>query len=259
MDIIRTIEIIGFPIGVLALILGVVHLHELRAQAKQIHGQANDLRSQAELSKQHGDMLDAILRTQSTHHEGPFPDYIKYIAELIEKARKEIIILCDFPAYGSFSAHHDFVRYRQAIERKIDEGIPVKITCLDAVSRVKLIHEQFSREEQMWEAWKVDPQNKDRLQTFVLSHTDKISPESLSPEQFATLVEDEDIQTLTTYKGADVVLTEHYIPFYFWIVDGNRAVFAIPTFSSEAMEHGFSTLDPHLIDGFKGIMARYCR
>src|SRR5216684_3064260 len=67
-------------------------------------------------------MLDAILRTQSTRHIGQFPDYIAFIAQFIAGAQKEVAILCDFPAYGSFSAHHDFLKYRQVIETKIDEG-----------------------------------------------------------------------------------------------------------------------------------------
>ena len=258
MDAVRMIEVIGFPVGVLALILGVVHLHEIRAQAKQIRTQAADIRSQAELSQRHSVMLDAILRTQSTRHIGQFPDYIAFIAQFIAGAQKEVSILCDFPAYGSFSAHHDFLKYRQAIETKIDEGVSVKITCLDSAGRANLVHQQFSAEERTWKTWKNEPQNAERLKTFLQPHSGKTTADSLTVAQFVALLEEEDMRTLNTYyAGAEIIQTKEYIPFYFWLVDENSAIFAIPSFSERSLEHGFSTLDPHLISGFDGIRNRY--
>jgi hypothetical protein len=251
-------EVLGFGVGVVALILGVIHLHEIRTQAKQLREQAADIRSQAELSESHAKMLDAILRTQSTRHIGQFPDYIARIAQFIGEAKKEVAILCDFPAYGSFSAHHDFLKYRQAIETKVDEGLRVKITCLDSSSRVSLVHQQFSAEERIWEEWRQAPQNRDRLKTFIQAHAGEISADSISAEQFAALIEEEDSRTLKTYyAGAEIVQTKEHIPFYCWLVDGDSAIFAIPSFSEKSLEHGFSTLDPHLISGFEGIRSRY--
>ncbi len=268
--IIRFIEVIGFVVGVIAVILAVVHLREIRAQAKKLFALASEMHSQVqlskddmELSKTNLEMLKDVLRTQSTHQLGPFPEYIEFIAECIEGAQKGVLILCDFPSYGSFSAPQDFLRYRQAIERKIEKGIPVHITYLASERRLSLIQEQFFKEEMEWKAWKDSPQHKERLAAFVLSHTDCVSPDSLSREQFFALLEEEDAQTLATFKrgarGAHLVPTSDYIPLYCWIADGKKAVFAIPTFSEDDIEHGFSTIDPQLIDGFKGIMARYDR
>ena len=44
--------------------------------------------------------LDKIRRSISTQYIGEFPDYIPEITALIERARKEVIIFCDFPTYG---------------------------------------------------------------------------------------------------------------------------------------------------------------
>ncbi len=268
--IIRFIEIIGFVVGVVAVILAVKHLREIRAQARKVVDLATEMHSQLqlskddlELSKTNLQMLKDILRTQSTHQLGPFPEYIEFIAECIEGAQKGVLILCDFPSYGSFSAPQDFLRYRQAIERKIEKGIPVQITYLSSERRVSLIREQFFKDEMEWETWRDSPQNIGRLTAFVLSHTDSLSADSLTQEQFFALLEEEDTETLKTFKrgakGAHLVPTSDYIPLYCWIADCQKAVFAIPTFTGDDIEHGFSTIDPQLIDGFKGIMARYCR
>jgi hypothetical protein len=252
------LEMFGLIVGVVALVLGLWHLYEIRAQAKDIRAQAKDIRSQAELSESHAKILNSILLTQSTHHIGQFPDYISAIAELIGQAKKGIVILCDFPAYGSFSASHDFLKYRHAIERKIDEDVPVKITYLSPACRLALTREQFSKEEKIWDGWK--KKNHERFRAFLQSHDSEISVDDLSIEQFAAFLEEEDVRMVDeTFARADTLPTDTYIPLYFWLIDESSAVFAIPSFSEKSTEHGFYTLDPHLISGFLDIEARYHR
>jgi len=257
---VRDLELLGIVLGVIALLLAIWHLYEIRAQAKEIRAQAKDIRSQAKLSKTHANMLDSILRSMSTRHIGQFPEYIITIANLIENAKKEIVILCDFPAYGSFSAPHDFLRYKHAIERKIDQGVKVRLTCLSSVSRTELAHEQFSREEKMWDEWKQQPKKHELFRSLLKSHGSDISVDALSVDQFAAFLEQEDVRMLKeTFTQADVLQIGAYIPLYFWLIDGGDAVFAIPSFSEKSTEHGFYTLDPHLIAGFLDIEARYHR
>jgi hypothetical protein len=261
-------------VAVVALLIGIWHLYEIRAQAKSIRdqagviqGQAAILQAQAQVSESHKkeleshkNTLDLILRGLSTHHIGQFPEYIMPIANLVEEAKGEIVILCDFPAYGSFSAPHDFLRYRQALERKMDEGKDVRITCLDAEARVQLSHEQFSVEPKTWDKWKKRQANHERLLAFLSSTENNTNIAELTVNRFAMLLEEQDARLLKqNLLVANVKEISGHIPLYFWLIDGEKAIFSIPSFSEKASEHGFYTIDPHLITGLQDLEARYRR
>jgi hypothetical protein len=279
------LESVGFLVAVLALILGVIHLHGIRAQARDIRAQASDIRSQAQLSESHSRTLEAILNiqskqsqiseshsrtleeilnTQTTHHIGQFPEYIATIADFIESATMRVEVLCDIPGYGSFSAPHDYLRYRQAIEKKIDEHVPVKMTCLQPQLRVDLIHEQFSKNGPESDEWKKEHREGLEMLLRLQLKGGGITVESITVLQLVSLLI-ENLRMLDgAFTGVEFSLTGEYIPLYFWLVDGTdptkaKAVFAIPSFSERGTEHGFSTLDPHLIAAFRDLRARYER
>jgi hypothetical protein len=53
------------------------------------------------------------------------------VADLLEKAVGEILIVCDYPAFGFFSNPTDWLRYRHAIERRLQSGVSVSMTVFD--------------------------------------------------------------------------------------------------------------------------------
>lgn len=248
-------EVAGFWIALLALILGFFHLHGIWSQAKGLRAQAQGLLSQAKLSQLHKEQLESIEKALTTRHIGQFPEYMKDIADLMEHSNQEVLILCDFPAYGCFSAPQDFLRYRQAIERKIDAHLPVRVTTLGSSRRVALTQEQYPK----WEQWKNKPTSRNRLSSFLKLHGD-IAIGELTVERFANLLEEEDLKILDhSLKNARVSKTEDHLPIYFWLIDGKAAVFSIPSFTEKATEHGFYTSDPRLIAGLQDLEARYRR
>jgi len=241
-----------FFVALVALLLGIGHLFEIRAQKKRLAEQSKDIRRLGKISKDH----DIILRALSTRRLGQFPDYMTPIAELIEKAEREIVILCDFPAYGSFSAPQEFLRYRHALEQKISEEKIVRVTCLDADGRKALTYEQFP--EPKWEEWR--SRQKKRLRAFLHFHGSEADADDLSIEQFAMLLEQEDVRVLDeSLLHADKAFINAHLPLYFWLIDGKAAIFSIPSFTEKATEHGFFTLDEHLILGLLDLEARYRR
>jgi hypothetical protein len=253
MELLRLIgEILGIILGFVALYLAIRHLREIRPLVY-------DLKTQVKLAKDHTDKLDSIRSAMPTHPIGPFPDCIRHIASLMEKANKEIIILCDFPAYGSFSAPHDFLPYRQVIEQKIDKGLKVEITCLKSERRIDLIHEQFSKGEREWETWK-----RRHVQEFLKAHHRDVTVEELTYTQFTSFLEEENLRILRMFReaftkdDAKIHEVDAHIPIYFWIVD-DSAIFTIPIFSKTAIEHGFQTSDKDIIRGFRAIRDRYLR
>lgn len=245
------IKIVEFAFGFFGLILGLWHLIEMRPQVKKL--------SQLSVSaERHLSTLKLVQRELTTQPIGQFPKYLEPIAEMLEHAKREITILCDFPAYGSFSAHHDFIAYRQVIERKIDKGLDVKIMCLDLPSRNKLFHEQFSEEEKNWETWRAKPEINKRIEVILRSHGMDRPADDITFDQFAALLEKDNQRMLNeTFVQTKPEEINAHIPIYFWIIDDNSAIFAIPSYSKRAVEHGFQTLDRNLIIGFKDLMARY--
>ena len=245
------IRVLELSLGILGLILGLAHLIEMHPQVKKL----SKLAASAE---KHLSTLKEVQRELTTQPIGKFPRYLEPIANLLKQAKKEIIILCDFPAYGSFSAHQDFVAYRHVIERKIDDGLKVEITCLDLPGRLKLFHEQFSEEERNWETWKVKPENSERIQKLLRSHGLDKRVANITFEEFTGLLENDNQRLLTeTFIQTKRQEINAHIPIYFWIVDDGSAIFAIPSYSRRAVEHGFKTLDRNLIVGFKDLRARY--
>jgi len=47
------------------------------------------------------------------------------------------------------------------------------------------------------------------------------------------------------------------MPVYLWIIDGEKAVFAIPSFGDQLTEYGFYTEDAGLVQALVSVWARY--
>jgi hypothetical protein len=249
-----TVEILGCVLAIAALYVGVVHLREIRPLVDK-------LTEQVGVAKAHTEMLKRIQNEMTTHPIGPFPDCVRPITKLIEGAESRVIILCDFPAYGSFSAPHHFLDYRHAIEQKIDEGKQVEITYLKPARRVELIREQFLNVEKDWDTWKKE---QEHVREFLEAHHKDVTVEALTFKQFMDFLEEENLRTVRILEEealkdtTDILDVEEHVPIYFWIVD-NKAIFTIPVYSKAAIEYGFQTSDEDIIGGFLAIRDRYLR
>lgn len=87
-------ERVGIILAVLAFVIGLVHVIEIRRVMREA-------KSQADQAKTHTNALDEIRRTLSTRLIGTFPEYYEDIAGLLGDAQVKIVVFCDLPAYGS--------------------------------------------------------------------------------------------------------------------------------------------------------------
>lgn len=252
MDLATLLAILALAVGTLALGVGIFHVRELRTRTKelrtlseQIRGGTDDLRT---LSEQ-------IRGSLTTRHLGRFPEYIMEISDLVERTIKELVILCDFPAYGCFSAPEPFLEYLQALERKAAAGVSIRITCLTEESRVVLSRRQFVNEMNSWEEWLNESRGK--VAAFLGSLHPPQKVESLTLDRFLNLLESKDREVLSRCDRADIALVRSEIPVFFWIADQSHAVFSIPSFKGRASEDGFHTYDSRLVNAFLEIEARY--
>jgi len=212
-------------------------------------------------ARKHLIALRGIRRALSTRYVGQFPAFLKEIACVLSYASKEIAMIYDLPAYGYYSNYSDWLSIEHILERKIDEGINVKAIVYGPGKREEMLLEQFDfREQNRWDEWRRMPRNVERLDEFVKRTGLKIESEDLEWRIFlnALLKVFQDTVNMTLNR-AEVRETEKLLPVYVWIVDNQKAVFAIPSFRDEKTEFGFVTEDPSLIAALKEMFDRYDR
>ena len=262
-------EIAGLALAVLALFIGFWHVLEIRkvlAKAKAQREvtatqivelqdikntaatQISELRNIKNTAADQIAELQTIKQSLSTRYIGVFPEYYPKIIELIEGADNKIFIICDFPCYAGFSDRKNWLRYKHALERKAAEGKKIRLICFDETLRREVLQEQFFTANANWEEWKEIAANKMRLQALIASYP-KESLEQLTKDRFLEMLEGEEkLALVDTFRKAEVTETGISMPFYFWLIDERRAIFAIAGMGEE--EHGFSTIDQQLINAF---------
>lgn len=241
------LSVIGLIVAFIALIVGFWHVYEIRDQVKE-------LKKQTDQAQAHTKSLDILRRELPTRYIGQFPDYLQQIIDLFGRAEKEIVIFCDFPAYGSYSSPRRFVKYRQGLEDKLADNVPVQLTCLNTAGRMKVTRKQFSRKP--WDEWIKDPKNDQQLKWFLKHHN---KSNELTGDEFIALLEEDDDGMLKIMRGAgaEVYEANRDIPLCYWLVDNQEAIFAIIVLSDNAIEYGFRTTDQQLINALSEMRQQY--
>jgi hypothetical protein len=224
----RASESIGLLFAILALVVGVYHLIEIRRASKAL----------------------------STRYVGEFPHFLPEIVNLISSARRHITIFCDFPGYGDFSAPAAALDYRHVIERQIQKGLTVELLCLDSTARARYAEEQFPVSE--WSNWKENPDRRARVKAFLRAHT-VVDDDKICLADLLKLMEAVDRHTLQTVFLRRARELPIDMPIYFWVADGRRAVLSFPALAEKAVERGFLTSDHALVQALLEIRERYTR
>jgi hypothetical protein len=222
-------EVVSLVLAILALAVGIYHLIEIRHASKSL----------------------------STRYLGKFPFFLPEINEVLASARNEVVIFCDFPGYGGFTDPTHALEYRQILERQIQRGLTVELTCMNEEHRRKYSSEQLT--ESQWEDWLKQPLNRDRAGAFVTAHVGAIIAHSITFAQLHETLENVDRSILTQVFHDRAAQLPIDMPIYFWIADGRVAVFSIPALSDEAQEYGFRTSDHALIQALLEIRLRFRR
>ena len=200
--------------------------------------------------------LKNIRDSLSTRYLGGLSDYYPQLIEQIQKAKKSIDILCDFPAYGCFT-HPDFwLAYHDELKKKRINKIHVHITCQDEEFRDKADVEFFREISRDWSEWSVKTKNRERLQRFLdcISY-ENLNIDQLSESKFYELIKETDIlmfKDCFTGKG-NVSEVKALIRLDYWILDGDRAIFAFTNYTHGSSRSGFFTTDQKLISALKDI------
>ena len=194
------------------------------------------------------EVLVDLSKRLSTRSLGRFPDFYPDINSLLATATSEIHIACDFVTYAIFSAPNEHERYVDTLVAKSKAGVSTKIAVLGPNARKELLHRQIGSTGEQWQLLLDNPEFATRLSYFCRRQHCKVD----SITSFEAEVEKLQGEMGDVLKNlANISVHQHldHMPLHVWIVDRERAVFAIPrlSFGQYASEHGFDTRDASLV------------
>lgn len=120
----------------------------------------------------------------------------------------------------------------------------------------QILTEQLKEVE--FEEWKLKENVKPKIIGFLNNYTDDISFSDLTKDIYIeySIKEHERIANFD-FKGAEINYIDELIPIYFWMIDEEKAIFSIPSYTEGISEHGFITNDKPLINAFIKMKNRY--
>jgi len=213
----------------------------------------------AVLSIQDGRRLTRELRSifdhLTTKEIGAFPAYMNEVERLISEARESIFVATDFPGHGVWADRGRYGAFVKALEnRKADRvrrghALSIQVLSLDAEGREKALQDRF-------------PESRWKKGTFARSRRLYEELENCEmPEQRPAFLK-EMVARQQRSLDADLRFADRWeyhglMPVYLWIIDSEKAVFAIPSFGDQFTEYGFYTEEAGLVQALLSVWARY--
>lgn len=203
--------------------------------------------------------LRAIFDHLTTKEIGAFPAYMTEVDRLISEARESIFIATDFPGHGVWGDRGRYGAYVKALEnRKADRvrrghALSVQVMCLDQPGREKALLDRFP--EGRW---------RDYVKRGGFARARRLYEELENcevPEQRPAFLQEMAVRQQRALESdlrfADRWEYRGLMPVYLWIVDTEKAVFAIPSFGDQLTEYGFYTEEAGLVQALISVWARY--
>jgi hypothetical protein len=234
------VSIISAILAILGLLLAIWQLYLAHQQSRDATRQAN--------------AISQMQSSLSTRYVGGLNEHFPKVIELVKNAKREIKILCDFPAYSFFSNHRLWVEYAYAIESQLEKGLPILLICPKSDVRIILDQKWFSSASQEWDNWKSKTQNSERVRNILRGRKD-INIDDLTFEALVTILEKADQKAIDeVFAGATIIEVEEPVGNQIWIADETYSIFAFTGRAEKPSEYGFYTSDQKLISAFKELI-----
>ncbi len=234
-------------------VLGALGFSALLFGAIQFRDAKGTMTGLKQIGHQLRESTESLEQQLSTRRVGVFPGFMPRIVELLRRAGKTIVIFCDFPAYGDFSSPH-YSEYAATIK---GSGARISLLCLGEGERRKLVDNQIPGVG--WEAWRDEHAEELRAYLGRLPADPTVDHETIGHRRLLKILDERDALSLKDeFAKADVRMTDQVMPLYFWIADGEEAIFSLaPLLQDGALEVGFRTTDPDMIKALQDIFERY--
>ncbi|HEX3683387.1 MAG TPA: hypothetical protein VHU83_12700 [Bryobacteraceae bacterium] len=204
------------------------------------------------------DKVNRVASSLTTKQIGEFPAYLGMIREVVEKARREIVVISAIPGFGSFSSPQEWELLAAALKNQQYSGRTVTLVTGSAATRTEDFRVQFSLAKQDWESWWKDPSNREKLNLVTTRYSVPrvdVPTQSWFEEMLAGAVQTKILSD--TYFKADICFTDTFMPLMAWIVDRSSAIFAVN--NGQGTPPGFYTEDKNIVDALLRLAERYQR
>ena len=203
--------------------------------------------------------LRSIFDHLTTKEIGAFPVYMAEVERLISEARESIFIATDFPGHGAWTDRGHYASYVKTLENRKAErvrkghALSIQILSLDDAARRSALRARFPESR-----WKEYTRKGGYARSRRLYEELENCEVPDSREAFLTAMEERQRRAVDSeLRFADRWAFSGVMPVYLWIIDGERAVFAIPSFGDQLTEYGFYTEETGLVQALLSVWARY--
>jgi hypothetical protein len=246
----------------------------LTGVAGDLQGVSQDVTT---VSKSLEDVANSVL----TRTLGEFPGFFQNVPDLIGRAKRSVMVMCDNPAYAVVSNGPAFASYLERLKTCITRGREVQLMFLDAPEREELHLDQVGRgaPAEKWEAGRASDAERradflrraDRLCDPRTRRTTGYEEEAagLSIDGYVKRLHDVNQAVLCRHmagaerklmkfrdSGGSPMARTNGPSIYFWMRDDQEAIFVVVPLAA-AREVAFSTVDKNLIAALKGVYGRY--
>ncbi len=203
--------------------------------------------------------LRSIFDHLTTKEIGAFPVYMAEVERLIAEARESIFIATDFPGHGAWTDRGHYASYVKSLENRKAErvrkghALSIQVLSLDEEARKKALRDRFPESR-----WKEYTRKGGYARSRRLYEELENCEVPDSREGFLAAMEERQKRAMDAeLRFADRWAYAGVMPIYLWIIDGERAVFAIPSFGDQLTEYGFYTEETGLVQALLSVWARY--
>lgn len=205
-------------------------------------------------SRRHGSRIEHLTKSMSTRYIGMFPKDMDDIIEVIRLADRDLLIVCDFIDYGSYSRPKTHQLLFDELKKARERGVEVRCLVYDDKLAQKILLNQFKEPEfqqtcrsnefkQYFEYWSGIQHDADDG----FNHAAFLEILTKKQKKFETDLLDQGVQIQTLSEKAIL---------FFWMQDKLDAVFSFVDIGSDDAGLAFRTRDAKLVETFAALFNR---
>lgn len=236
-----SLAIFGFVVGMWGIFL---------ARQAQKEGRELAEKNQEQITRLHT-LSESLSNTVQTRAIGHFPENLRPIVELIEHAKKRLVIATDVASYGQLSNPDECVRYHAALVACAARNVNVEIIAYSGVRADAERRWQFTEYVQKGDEGFRKLVSEERWKHFAEKNgilNVKSCDDVFKSLVFTDLKFRQGVSQTSTIKVYDLPNPVDTLPVFFWLRDGEQAIFSLFTVGENGREISFHTIDQSITD-----------
>ncbi len=239
---------VNLSLAALGFIIGIWGIH-LAVKAQREGRELAD-RNQTQIARLHT-LSESLKNTVQTRAIGHFPENLRAIVDLIEHATERLVIATDVASYGQLSNPDECMRYHAALVACAARNVNVEIIAYSGARADAERRWQFTDYVQKGDDGFRKLVSEDRWVRFSEKNgivNVKTCEDVFKSLVFADLKFRHGISQTRTIKVYDLPNPVDTLPVFFWLRDGEEAIFSLFTVGENGREISFRTIDQSITD-----------